>query len=358
MTAKTEKATSETTIYSYDAEDRLIRIDFADARFAAYRYDGLGRRISKTFTRNASLFTLHYIYDGEDMLYEFTCPPAGCGGTEPTLQARYTHGPGIDEPLILERDLDASGTFEPNETFFYHTDALGSITELTDINGQAAQFYVYDAFGNMTVFDAAGAEITPESAIANPYTYTGREFDIESGLYYYRARYYDPRIGRFTQADPIGFQGGDTNFYAYVANNPVNFTDAFGLVASSPGLAGSISGAVGLGGLIAEGIQSFCGTNGGQRTSSRNFSLLGGVETAPQTSITLRQFVTPTRQFFSFEEESRFFTALDARSPLQNSINPFDILSFTRSLLQGGIQQAFKDTFIDGLVDTLLNEIE
>ena len=293
------------------------------------------------------------------MLYEFTCPAMGCGGTEPTLQARYTHGPGIDEPLILERDLDASGTFEPNETFFYHTDALGSITELTDSTGTAVEHYVYDAFGNLTLFDAQGIELSiHDSRSTIHYSYTGREFDPESGLYYYRARYYDPRIGRFTQADPIGFQGGDPNFYAYVGNNPVNFTDAFGLVASSAGLAGSISGAVGLGGLIAEGIQSFCGTNGGQRTSSRNFSLLGGVETAPQTSITLRQFVTPTRQFFSFEEESRFFTALDARSPLQNSINPFDILSFTRSLLQGGIQQAFKDTFIDGLVDTLLNEIE
>ena len=250
--------------------------------------------------------------------------------------ARYTHGPGVDEPLIMERDLDGSGTFELNETFFYHTDALGSITELTDSTGSVVQSYVYDAFGNMTVFDATGLEIAPESAIANPYTYTGREFDIESGLYYYRARYYDPRIGRFTQADPIGFQGGDTNFYAYVANNPVNFTDAFGLVASSPGLAGSISGAVGLGGLIAEGIQSFCGTNGGQRTSSRNFALLGGVETAPQVSLTLRQFVMPTRKFLSNQEAMNLFDPRLDSIGLQPSIFIDDIINPFINFIAGG----------------------
>ena len=58
--------------------------------------------------------------------------------------------------------------------------------------------------------------------------FTGREYDSETGLYFYRARYYDPKIGRFISEDPIGFQGGDLNLYAYVRNNPVNRTDPYG----------------------------------------------------------------------------------------------------------------------------------
>ncbi|MBI1912831.1 MAG: RHS repeat-associated core domain-containing protein, partial [Deltaproteobacteria bacterium] len=65
--------------------------------------------------------------------------------------------------------------------------------------------------------------------IRNAYTFTGREYDSETGLYYYRARYYDPEAGRFIGKDPIGFAGGDVNVYGYVGNNSVNWTDVFGL---------------------------------------------------------------------------------------------------------------------------------
>ena len=64
--------------------------------------------------------------------------------------------------------------------------------------------------------------------VENVYTYTGREWDTEAGLYYYRARYYDPTLGRFINGDPIGFAGGDVNFYVYVQNNPVNLIDPLG----------------------------------------------------------------------------------------------------------------------------------
>ena len=62
----------------------------------------------------------------------------------------------------------------------------------------------------------------------NPLLYTGREFDAESGLYYYRARYYDPAIGRFLSEDPIGFDEGGVNLYLYASNNPVRYVDYFG----------------------------------------------------------------------------------------------------------------------------------
>lgn len=196
------------TTYTYDAENRLVRIDFPDLTTASYRYDGFGRRIEK----NVNGVNTRYVYDREDILLEYD-------GTN-TLLARYTHGPLIDEPLVMERDLDASGTFEAGEIFFYHTDGLVSVTELTDSTGAVARAYAYDAYGGIA--DEVGT-------FANPFTYTGREFDAESGLYFYRARYYDGSLGRFINEDPVGFAGGDVNLYGYVSNNPINFTDPLGL---------------------------------------------------------------------------------------------------------------------------------
>jgi len=104
------------------------------------------------------------------------------------------------------------------ESYFYHPDGLGSITQITDSSKQPAASYGYDAFGNIT---------SQTGSLTNPYTYTGREYDPESGLYYYRARYYDPKIGRFLSEDPIGFLG--RNSYAYVGNKPTRASDPWGL---------------------------------------------------------------------------------------------------------------------------------
>jgi RHS repeat-associated protein len=105
---------------------------------------------------------------------------------------------------------------------YYHADGLGSITTLTNHMGHKVQQYAYDSFGNI--------KFTPfPHWIKQPFTYTGREFDYETGLYYYRARYYDPQAGRFITKDPIGFEGGDYNLYVYVQNNPLRYLDSFGL---------------------------------------------------------------------------------------------------------------------------------
>ena len=162
-----------TTTYEYDSENRLIRITDTESRVTTYTYDGLGRRIEK----NANGTVTRYVYDLEDILFEYD------GNNE--LTARYTHGPGIDDPIAMDRG---------GQTFFYHTDGLGSITQITDSARQTVASYTYDAFGNIT---------SQTGTLTNPYTYTGREYDQESGLYYYRARYYDPGIGRFLQPDPL-----------------------------------------------------------------------------------------------------------------------------------------------------------
>jgi RHS repeat-associated protein len=117
---------------------------------------------------------------------------------------------GIDE--VFARS-DSLGSFTPLQ------DALGSTVALVDVNGNVATQYSYDPFGNTTVAGVLSS---------NPAQYTGRENE-RNGLYFHRARYYNPVIGRFISEDPIGFAGGQENLYAYVFNNPTGFVDPYGL---------------------------------------------------------------------------------------------------------------------------------
>jgi RHS repeat-associated protein len=212
---------NETTTYGYDAENRLTGIQITTdnkTRELAFAYDPFGRRISKTLVKdeigtecaapNTCPRTTYYAYDGANIILEYN--QAGI------ITTRYTHGPNIDEPLSIE--ITGATAFTP---YYYHTDGLGSITALSNATGSIVQRYEYDSFGNQT--------ITTNGNIKQPFTFTGREYDTETGMYFYRARYYDPKAGRFITKDPIGFFSGDTNLYQYIASNPVNGIDPFGL---------------------------------------------------------------------------------------------------------------------------------
>jgi RHS repeat-associated protein len=125
-------------------------------------------------------------------------------------EASYLRTLGIDEALSR---TDATGTLA------YLTDALGSTLALADSSGAASTTYTYAPFGETSVSGL------PSSS---PFQFTGREND-GTGLYYYRARYYDPMRGRFVQEDPIGFLAGDTHLYRYMRGNPFLGTDPEGL---------------------------------------------------------------------------------------------------------------------------------
>lgn len=213
------------TRYSYDFENRLIKVKIEQGhktQVVTFSYDPFGRRITKTVGREEleengkrhghegcdderqAPRTTHYLYDNEAIVMEYD--------ERGETMARYLQGPGIDEPLAMERK---------EKVYYYHADGLGSIITLTDKHGNEVRKYDYDSFGNMT---------QEQREFGQPYAYTGREWDRETGLYYYRARYYDPMEGRFIGKDPIGFAGGDVNLYGYVQNNPVNLIDPNGLI--------------------------------------------------------------------------------------------------------------------------------
>jgi RHS repeat-associated protein len=125
-----------------------------------------------------------------------------------SVATTYFNGLDIDDHL--RQTSGASGVS------YFLTDHLGSTSTLTDATGNPVEQGAYDSFGN-----SAGSAHTR-------YGYTGRERDPDTGMLYYRARFYDPSIGRFTSEDPVNFDGG-INWYAYVENNPISNTDPFGL---------------------------------------------------------------------------------------------------------------------------------
>jgi RHS repeat-associated protein len=107
---------------------------------------------------------------------------------------------------------------ETETPYYYHFDGLGSVIALTDSGGTVAERYSYNVSG--TPYNM--------SRVGNRFMFTGREYDYETGNYYMRARYYDPWLGRFLNPDPIGY-ADSMNLYQYCLNNPVNWTDPWGL---------------------------------------------------------------------------------------------------------------------------------
>jgi len=186
---------ADTWGYEWNPENQLTRVTKNSVEQARFKYDPLGRRGEKV----AAGVTTTWTYDGEGIHRQV----AGSS----TL--RYVQGFGIDEPLATD-----DGT----NLWYFHADDLGSVVKTTSSSGSVTLTRQYDPYGTLQAGQA-----TPGFA------FTGRDWDSESNLHYYRARYYDSKAGRFVSADPIGFFGG-INFYAYVENDPVNHGDPTGLL--------------------------------------------------------------------------------------------------------------------------------
>lgn len=187
--------------YRYDLNNKLVGVD---ANTASYAYDALGRRISKTTASGI----IAYFYVGDQMIEEFNGK---------SLAASYVYGNNIDEALQMKRG---------NNVYYYQTNQLGSTMAVTDKDGKVAERIAYDAYGKPTFFNASGNEIS-ESSIGNNILFTGREYDAETGTYYFRARIQQPYLGRFNQMDLVLYLDS-YNTYHYALNNPINKMDKYG----------------------------------------------------------------------------------------------------------------------------------
>ena len=189
---------SNTTTYAWDFENRLTSVTLpGSGGTVSFKYDPFGRRIYKSSSAGTSV----YLYDGPNVAEEVD--------QSGNVLARYAQDTGVDQVRAELR----SGT-----TSYYEQDGLNSVTSLSNAAGALAQTYTFDSFGKQTALSGS---------LTNPFRYTGRDFDTETNLYYYRARYYDANSGRFLGEDPKRF-GADVNFYSYVSNTPTGFLDPFG----------------------------------------------------------------------------------------------------------------------------------
>ncbi|MBX9660816.1 MAG: hypothetical protein K2X00_19850, partial [Nitrospiraceae bacterium] len=230
MTGKVKATggTGENWTYTYDHENRMVKAEHRASTgtsidlSATYKYDVYGNRIEKSADADGvgsgAAVVTKYAYEGFnpakrrpignenwDVWADLTSAGA--------VSARYTRGDIVDQ--VFAR-MDASGN-----AYWLLTDRMGSVRDVIDSTGAVKDHINYDGFGNIIS--------ETDASFRGRYAWTGRELDAETGLQYNRARYYDPKTGRWTSQDPLGFDAGDSNLYRYASNRFVRSVDPSGL---------------------------------------------------------------------------------------------------------------------------------
>lgn len=180
-------------LFGYDVEGRLTTADGA-----TLTYDAVGRLAEVRKNGAGSRF----LYDGDFLIGEYDLATGG-------LVRRYVHGPGMDEPMVQ---------YDGTVPTWLYPDERGSIVAMARGDGQPTALNTYGVYGE------------PGQLLSGRFGYTGQVWLPEVGLYHYKSRAYSPWLGRFLQPDPIG-EGGGMNLYAYVNNDPINYTDPTGAYA-------------------------------------------------------------------------------------------------------------------------------
>ena len=209
-----------------------------------YSYDAIGRRITRSVIDSidsTKSVTKKFLFDGENVIAELDY--------NNRLMASYTYSPLKPDDILAahytahavksanggDALTDAYEMSPSAGSFYYLKDHINTITEMTNAAGEVVQRYNYSPFGIIrTVKDASGQDYNVATApFKNVFTYTGREFEPELGVYHFKARYYDPSSGRFLQKDifvgKLNIPITHVNKYAYTANNPISFNDPSGM---------------------------------------------------------------------------------------------------------------------------------
>ena len=225
-----------------------------NTQIAAYTYDALGRRIRKVIpditqdpdlgglTGDIPAGTTDYLYDGVQCIEERD-PTGGPSQTDAAIR-QYVWGQYVDE-LIRQIEIDPDDSETITATYYMLSDLLYRATALTNASGTIQEAYDCDAYGNTIAYSGAGTGgwwSDDETATNNPkcqFIFTGRRFDPETSnettqMYFYRARYYSPVLGRFISRDPIGYNSG-MNLYEYVGGMATRYVDPPGFERRIPG---------------------------------------------------------------------------------------------------------------------------
>jgi RHS repeat-associated protein len=212
LVTKSNTATGDVFKFTWDYRNRLTHVlrtntaQPAATEFTEFRYDPLNRRIA--VIKNSQT---NWTY------YDHTQPLVDYVNTNTVPSGVFGSGEKPDELHTV---------WNINEGMFWTlTDQIGSVRRVLDAKGTNVTTLNYDSYGNL--LSATGSN--PDAA--GRFAFAGREFDADTGLYFNRARYYDPELGRFISEDPVRFEGGEANLYRYARNNPLKFRDPTGTVA-------------------------------------------------------------------------------------------------------------------------------
>ncbi len=246
----------------YNAWNQLVAYKNGGTTLESFSYDGLGRRI---VTNTGTATDLYYSSQWQ-VLEEYV------GGT---AQDRYVWSPVYVDAMVL-RDRTTTGAGTLGERLWVQQDANWNVTALVNGSGNVVERYVYDPYGNMTVLSAAWGTLSG-SAYAWIYGHQGGRFDATTGLYSFRRRDLSPALGRWTQADPLRFEAGDTNLYRYVGNEPTIHCDPSGLKFSGNGALGGAVGGAAMGAAMGAFIGSWFGPGPGTLIGAGAGLVIGGI---------------------------------------------------------------------------------